>query len=414
MDCGIVVNDQHQLWDIKDGTTIAEIEGPDGKPFMDGLKRSDLRLAWSLSVNWFNPHGNKTSGKKKSVGSITMALLNLPPSLRYRTENIYLVGVIPGPKEPSLDEVNHFLCPLVDFFLPAWKDGTWFTKTMEHQEGRLSRSVIALAVNDLPGARKVGGHAAPTSHHMCNLCWLLKSDISNFNWESWRLRTYDEYFDAARCWRDTETKKEQSRLFKETGIRWSELLRLPYWDPTHFMVVDGMHNPFLGLVQFHFRDLIIIDKPANKEIHRFQKEPDEPLDAKELEKERVVLASKPTYAALNRLRARVLQGLVEEGGEFIGIDTRPTTKNMINVLLVSVTYTNKQYTNSQDPQSKPAQPAIPAQPTIPMEVDDEDLTVHEDAFIGEDIVEEYKNYENEVNIKRKAVEPLTNHKIHTI
>ncbi|KIK80783.1 hypothetical protein PAXRUDRAFT_157732, partial [Paxillus rubicundulus Ve08.2h10] len=138
MDCGTMVNDQHQSWDIKDGTAITEIVGPDRKPFMDGLKRSDLRLAWSLLVDWFNPHGNKMARKKKLVGSITMALLNLPPSLQYRAENLYLVGIIPGPREPSLDEINHFLRPLIDFFLPAWKDGTWFMRTINHLQRRLS------------------------------------------------------------------------------------------------------------------------------------------------------------------------------------------------------------------------------------------------------------------------------------
>ena len=84
MERGMLLNDKHQLWDIKDGTAIIEIQDPDGKIFMDGLKRSNLQLAWSLSIDWFNPQGNKT-------------------------ENVYLVGVIPGPKEPSLEEINHFL-----------------------------------------------------------------------------------------------------------------------------------------------------------------------------------------------------------------------------------------------------------------------------------------------------------------
>ena len=116
---GTMLNDKHQLWDIKDGTGITEITGPNGKPFMDGLQRSDLRFAWSLSVDWFNPHSNKIPGKKKSVGSIPLALLNLPPSIRYKAENLYVLGVIPGPRKPSLDEINHFLCPVIEFFPPV-------------------------------------------------------------------------------------------------------------------------------------------------------------------------------------------------------------------------------------------------------------------------------------------------------
>jgi hypothetical protein len=98
MDRGTMVSNDLQIWDIKDGMAIGEILGSDGKPFIDGLKRINLRLAWSLSVDWFNPYRNKTSDKKKSIGLIAMGLLNLPPSLWYKAENMYLVSIIPGPR----------------------------------------------------------------------------------------------------------------------------------------------------------------------------------------------------------------------------------------------------------------------------------------------------------------------------
>ncbi|PKB93788.1 hypothetical protein RhiirA5_256347, partial [Rhizophagus irregularis] len=37
---------------------------------------------------------------------------------------------------------------------------------------------------------------------------------------------------------------------KDTGIRWSELLRLSYFDPIRFIVVDPMHCLFLGIAKW--------------------------------------------------------------------------------------------------------------------------------------------------------------------
>jgi hypothetical protein len=57
-------------------------------------------------------------------------------------------------------------------------------------------------------------------------------------------------------WLAATSKSERDRIFKRTGVRWSELLRLPYWDPTRSIVVDGMHNLFLNLVKYHIEEVV--------------------------------------------------------------------------------------------------------------------------------------------------------------
>ena len=48
-------------------------------------------------------------GASTSSGIIAAACLNLPLEIRYKPENMYLAGVITGPKEPRLTELNHYM-----------------------------------------------------------------------------------------------------------------------------------------------------------------------------------------------------------------------------------------------------------------------------------------------------------------
>jgi hypothetical protein len=146
------------IWDIWDGQAIHELQGHDGKLFYD-RPAGEARLVWNLSVDWFNPLMNKQSGKTISTGSMSMACLNLPPSMRYKPENLWL-SIIPGPREPETDQTNHFLRPLVKDLKKAWKDGTWYTKTYRYSQGRLARSILCNLVTDLPGGKKTAGGSA--------------------------------------------------------------------------------------------------------------------------------------------------------------------------------------------------------------------------------------------------------------
>ena len=54
-------------------------------------------------------------------------------------------------------------------------------------------------------------------------------------------------------------------LIKQSGICWSELLHLPYFDIVQCVVVDAMHNLFLGLIKEHFTGILGIGLPRIQE-----------------------------------------------------------------------------------------------------------------------------------------------------
>ncbi|TFK68610.1 hypothetical protein BDN72DRAFT_746325, partial [Pluteus cervinus] len=92
--------------DIWQSTVFADLLDSDGNPFLPGPSHEG-RLIFGLSVDGFNPFWNKTAKQSVSSTCIWLVLLNLPPNLRYLPENIFLVGIIPGPNKPSTDEINH-------------------------------------------------------------------------------------------------------------------------------------------------------------------------------------------------------------------------------------------------------------------------------------------------------------------
>lgn len=102
-----------------------------------------------------------------------------------------------------------------------------------------------------------------------------------------------------------------------------------------FVVIDGMHNLFLGVVQYHFRNVITIDKQASKAM---RKPEIKPVDPKELDKGRTILESNPTASAMTCLRLPILQALVQEIGITLPDNARNTKKMMIEALLVRYSF----------------------------------------------------------------------------
>jgi hypothetical protein len=51
-------------------------------------------------------------------------------------------------------------------------------------------------------------------------------------------------------WRGCNSDSARKKFTKSSGVRWSELLRLPYFDPIRFITFDPMHFLFLGIAKW--------------------------------------------------------------------------------------------------------------------------------------------------------------------
>ena len=97
-----------------------------------------------------------------------MACLNLPLDVRYKLENMYLAGIIPGPKQPSLKNLNHYIRPLIAQLATSWKQGVRYSRTANHPGGHVTWSTIVLAVCNLPAVHHLAALAGTGSHFLCS------------------------------------------------------------------------------------------------------------------------------------------------------------------------------------------------------------------------------------------------------
>lgn len=130
-----------------------------------------------------------------------------------------------------------------------------------------------VAICDLPAARKVASMASFKSKIFCTVCdcWHfvnaagdkeqnINTLLQRTDHHVWKARDVFELRTAAERWRDASSIKEQALLFTQFGVRWSELWRLPYWNPTRMLAVDSMHCLLEGLARFNTLTVLRLTK----------------------------------------------------------------------------------------------------------------------------------------------------------
>ena len=152
----------HQIMcNIFEGRVWRDFLTCNGSPFLSAPRN----YAFMLNVDWMQPFDHTPY----SVVVIYLGLVNLPGSERFKRQNIFLVGIIPGPNEPRLN-INSYLSPLVDELLILWEDGV----KLRHSRSPLFPECVNVALLyvacDIPASRKVCGFTGHNSSRGCNKC----------------------------------------------------------------------------------------------------------------------------------------------------------------------------------------------------------------------------------------------------
>ena len=151
--------------------------------------------------------------------------------------------------------------------LQLWKEGI-VLPTPTCSEGCRIRVILLGIICDTPAAHKLGGFGAHSHTKFCIRCWITqeqKADPQAFRRNGLLLtificavqceyvlggfpkRTNQQHRDLADQYRVLRTKQARKDFASAHSTRWTELARLPYFDMCRMIVIDPMHNLFLGL-----------------------------------------------------------------------------------------------------------------------------------------------------------------------
>jgi hypothetical protein len=243
------------IWDVKGGLFARSIMDHEGKPFMRQVN-GESHLCFSMFVDWFNPH----SGKHHSIhstGAVYLICLNLPAHLHCKREYTFHFANIPGPKEPSMEQVNHILRPIVNQLLELWRTGIWLRRTQSYDYGRICQGILINISGDIFSIQKISGLASHNGPSFCFLCQSLRSNLHNLNLKSWgKAWSYQEHQDIILFWKNAETEDECQQIYRDYRFWYSKLSRLPYFDIIQATALDSMHIMSLGLQKDYGKNIL--------------------------------------------------------------------------------------------------------------------------------------------------------------
>ncbi|MBW0474120.1 hypothetical protein O181_013835 [Austropuccinia psidii MF-1] len=250
-------------------------------------------LAFSMYVDWFNAHGKSTQLAR--IGPMILICLNLPPSEILNPENVYVAGIIPGPKEPTALQLNYLLMPLIKELKELWQ-GYHFSPTS----------------------------TGPSGIHFCNFCTIHKAQIEEIDPQFHYTHSYQNHKSTIAKWLWASPQQRQA-VFPEYGVQYSLFEDLPYWDATRMVNLDIIHNLILGILKDHEAFKLCIPESESKVYFRSRSNSNDTNSSDS--------DSMTSTGSLDQITLREAHSLRREEAKIIN-DSLPTTSTQRNYLLM--------------------------------------------------------------------------------
>ncbi|RDB30064.1 hypothetical protein Hypma_014106 [Hypsizygus marmoreus] len=219
---------------------------PNAKLYMH---RFGLQL--TLNTDWFG----MLSGRPHSTGPVYLAINNLPRDQRYLQYNVICAAIMPGPREPTAEQLNNALEPMVKEFKQL-KQGI---KMEIHGEDPETVYADCICANcDTPAAHKFNGAAGHThDFHPCPYCNANVVDIDTDSGFDNSKAMKDDFNLLKHAFRSKDAAPgRQNTILRDHGVRWAIFNTISDWLPSSKTVLDFMHNVFLGLICHFFMEVI--------------------------------------------------------------------------------------------------------------------------------------------------------------
>ena len=260
-----VSSDSNVYHDVYDATIWKEFSSSPLNPSVPFLSDPN-NVALLLNVDWFKPF--KRSEYK--VSAIMMTVLNLPREERFKEEWKMVLGVIPGPTEPK-GNINTFLKPLVDDLILLW-DGLPL-----HPDGRNIKAALLGISADMPAMKKVTQFLGHKADYGCSRCLFQAEREQSTRGASGNMsyltssmappRSREQVLAQCMEYKQAKPKSEALDIQKKNGVRYSELIRLSYFDIVRMSITDPMHTILLGLV--HNEAKLCLSSLLNAKLSQF-------------------------------------------------------------------------------------------------------------------------------------------------